>query len=130
MANIIDFRFKLHDKSDDEIFIIKIAWQTLVKDAIPTIKKGMETLYRQVPDEIKLCVDNPKELTTELKPDDMISKHFNIDHIEEVKGNTLANAFSVKISRDEPISELKKAIKAEKAPEFDSFPADKLKLWK
>src|SRR6266498_1643196 len=83
MANIIDFRFKLHDKSDDEIFIIKIAWQTLVKDAIPTIKKGMETLYKQVPDEIKLCVDNPKELTTELKPDDMISKHFNIDHIEE-----------------------------------------------
>ena len=43
----------------------------------------METLYKQVPDEIKLCVDNPKELTTELKPDDMISKHFNIDHIEE-----------------------------------------------
>ncbi len=83
MANIIDFRFKVHDKSDDEIFIIKIAWQTLVKDAIPTIKKGMETLYKQVPDEIKLCVDNPKELTTELKPDDMISKHFNIDHIEE-----------------------------------------------
>ena len=83
MANIIDFRFKVHDKSDDKIFIIKIAWQTLVKDAIPTIKKGMETLYKQVPDEIKLCVDNPKELMTELKPDDMISKHFNIDHIEE-----------------------------------------------
>jgi hypothetical protein len=47
-----------------------------------------------------------------------------------VKGNTLANAFSVKISREEPISELKKAIKAEKAPEFDNFPADKLKPWK
>jgi hypothetical protein len=47
-----------------------------------------------------------------------------------VKGNTTANAFSVKISRDEPVSELKKAIKAEKAPEFDNFPADKLKLWK
>jgi hypothetical protein len=47
-----------------------------------------------------------------------------------VKGNTTANAFSVKISRDEPISELKKAIKAEKAPEFDNFPADRLKLWK
>ncbi|PKY58313.1 hypothetical protein RhiirA4_480122 [Rhizophagus irregularis] len=54
-----------------------------VKDAIPTIKKGMETLYKQIPDEIKLCVDNPKELTTELKPDDIISKHFNINHIEE-----------------------------------------------
>ena len=47
-----------------------------------------------------------------------------------VKGNTLTNAFSVKISRDEPISELKDAIKAKKAPEFDNFPADKLKLWK
>ncbi|GBB85381.1 hypothetical protein RclHR1_11930007 [Rhizophagus clarus] len=47
-----------------------------------------------------------------------------------VKGNTTANAFSVKISKDEPVSELKKAIKAEKAPEFDNFPADKLKLWK
>ncbi|GBC14874.1 hypothetical protein GLOIN_2v1781861 [Rhizophagus irregularis DAOM 181602=DAOM 197198] len=47
-----------------------------------------------------------------------------------VKGNTTANAFSVKISRDEPISELKKAIKVEKAPEFDNFPADRLKLWK
>ena len=47
-----------------------------------------------------------------------------------VKGNTSENAFSVKISRDEPISELKDAIKAKKAPEFDNFPADKLKLWK
>src|SRR5436305_3477723 len=46
-----------------------------------------------------------------------------------IKGNTLANAFSVKISRDEPVSELKKSIKAEKAPEFDNFPADRLKLW-
>ncbi|PKK68362.1 hypothetical protein RhiirC2_750303, partial [Rhizophagus irregularis] len=54
-----------------------------VKDAILTIKKGMEILYKQVPDEIKLCVDNPKELTTELKPNDMIFKHFNINHIEE-----------------------------------------------
>ena len=83
MANIIDFRFKVHDKSDDEIFIIKIAWQTLVKDAIPTIKEEIATLYEQVPDDIKLCVDNSKELTTELKSDDRISKHFNIDHIEE-----------------------------------------------
>ena|ERR1051325_4604557 len=47
-----------------------------------------------------------------------------------VKGNTTAKAFSVKIGRDETISELKKTIKAEKAPEFDSFPANKLKLWK
>ncbi|GBC52715.2 hypothetical protein GLOIN_2v1658885 [Rhizophagus irregularis DAOM 181602=DAOM 197198] len=35
-----------------------------------------------------------------------------------VKGNTLANAFSVKISRDEPVSELKKVIKAEKQNDF------------
>ncbi|PKK59315.1 hypothetical protein RhiirC2_794994 [Rhizophagus irregularis] len=53
------------------------------KDAIPTIKKGMATLYKQVPDEIKLYVDNPKGPEKELKQDDMISKHFNIDHIEE-----------------------------------------------
>jgi hypothetical protein len=43
-----------------------------------------------------------------------------------VKGNTTANAFSVKISRDEPISELKDVIKAKKPNDF----ADKLKLWK
>src|SRR6266542_4380783 len=47
-----------------------------------------------------------------------------------VKGNTLANAFSVKISREEPISELKKAIKAEKQNDFAGIDADKLKLWK
>ena len=47
-----------------------------------------------------------------------------------VKGNTLANAFSVKISREEPISELKKAIKAEKQNDFAGVDADRLKLWK
>src|SRR6059058_5465047 len=47
-----------------------------------------------------------------------------------VKGNTLANAFSVKISRDEPVSELKKAIKAEKQNDFAGVDADRLKLWK
>ena len=47
-----------------------------------------------------------------------------------VKGNTIANAFSVKISRDEPISELKKAIKAEKQNDFASVGTGKLKLWK
>ena len=46
-----------------------------------------------------------------------------------VKGNTLANAFSVKISREEPISELKKAIKAEKQNDFAGVDADRLKLW-
>src|SRR5947207_2688431 len=47
-----------------------------------------------------------------------------------VKGNTTANAFSVKISRDEPISELKEAIKAKKQNDFAGVDADKLKLWK
>ncbi|PKK72782.1 hypothetical protein RhiirC2_776789 [Rhizophagus irregularis] len=37
------------------------------------------------------------------------------------KGNTIANAFSVKISRGKPVSELNDAIKAKKAPEFDNF---------
>jgi hypothetical protein len=36
-----------------------------------------------------------------------------------VKGNTLANAFSVKISREEPISELKDAIKAKNLANVD-----------
>jgi hypothetical protein len=44
MANIIVFRFKVKDESDDKIFKIKIAWQTLVKDALPIIKKKMATL--------------------------------------------------------------------------------------
>ncbi len=47
-----------------------------------------------------------------------------------VKGNTTANAFSVKISRDEPISELKEAIKEKKQNDFAGVDADKLKLWK
>ncbi|RIA93164.1 hypothetical protein C1645_30336 [Glomus cerebriforme] len=47
-----------------------------------------------------------------------------------VKGNTSEKAFSVKINRDEPISELKKAIKAEKQNDFAGVDADRLKLWK
>jgi len=47
-----------------------------------------------------------------------------------VKGNKTANAFSVKRSRDEPVSELKKAIKAEKQNDFAGVDADRLKLWK
>ena len=83
MANIIDFRFKVHNKSDEEIFKIKIAWQTSVKDAIPTIKKEMATQNKQVPDDIKLYVDDPRGTAKALEQDDMISKYFNIDHIEE-----------------------------------------------
>src|SRR4051794_4063314 len=47
-----------------------------------------------------------------------------------VKGNTTVNAFPVNIGSNKLIGHLKKVIKAEKAPEFDNFPADKLKLWK
>ena len=47
-----------------------------------------------------------------------------------VKGNTLANAFPVDIEKEQLVGHLKKVIKAEKAPEFDNFPADKLRLWK
>ncbi|PKY31775.1 hypothetical protein RhiirB3_531762 [Rhizophagus irregularis] len=55
----------------------------------------------------------------------------NVYHVTLlVKGNTLANAFSVKISRDEPVSELKKVIKAEKQNDFAGVDADKLRLWK
>ena len=42
----------------------------------------MATRYNQVPD-IKLYVDNPKGPAKALEQDDMISKHFNIDRIEE-----------------------------------------------
>jgi Crinkler effector protein N-terminal domain len=47
-----------------------------------------------------------------------------------VKGNTTANAFPVDIDKDQLVGHLKDAIKAKKAPEFDNFPADRLKLWK
>lgn len=47
-----------------------------------------------------------------------------------VKENTSKNTFSVKINRDEPISELKKLIKVEKASCFDDIPADELRSWK
>jgi Crinkler effector protein N-terminal domain len=47
-----------------------------------------------------------------------------------VKGNTTVNAFPVDIDKDQLVGHLKDAIKAKKAPEFDNFPADRLKLWK
>jgi len=47
-----------------------------------------------------------------------------------VKGNTTANAFSVKISRDEPISELKEAIKEKNTQTFANVDAKDIKLWK
>ena len=83
MANIIVFRFKVKGESDDKIFNVKIAWQTLVKDAIPIIKEDMATRKKQVPNVIKLYVKDSREVVKELEPDDMISKHFDINHIEE-----------------------------------------------
>ncbi|CAB4438686.1 unnamed protein product [Rhizophagus irregularis] len=47
-----------------------------------------------------------------------------------VKGDTFENAFLVDVEKGQPVVHLKDAIKAKKAPEFDNFPADKLKLWK
>ena len=47
-----------------------------------------------------------------------------------VKGNKTANAFAVDIDSEKLVSHLKDAIKAKKSPEFDNFPADRLRLWK
>ncbi|RIB21300.1 hypothetical protein C2G38_1112978 [Gigaspora rosea] len=47
-----------------------------------------------------------------------------------IKGNASTNAFSIKINRDEPISELKKLIKAELHPQFDHVTVKDIKLWK
>ncbi|GBB86380.1 hypothetical protein RclHR1_12800012 [Rhizophagus clarus] len=47
-----------------------------------------------------------------------------------IKGNTSEKAFSVKISRDEPISELKDAIKAKNPQTFANVDTKDIKLWK
>ncbi|RGB29701.1 hypothetical protein C1646_794910 [Rhizophagus diaphanus] len=47
-----------------------------------------------------------------------------------VKEDFIINSFSVKISKNEPVSELKKVIKVEKYKTFHGVEADKLKLWK
>ena len=49
--------------------------------------------------------------------------------LEKGKAPAVQHAFEVQIGRDESISALKKLIKAEKAPHFDYFPADNLRLW-
>ncbi|GES74834.1 hypothetical protein GLOIN_2v1587390 [Rhizophagus clarus] len=83
MANIIDFRFKVHNKLDDDIFTIKIAWQTLVRNAIPTIREEMARRNIKVPNNIKLRVKDPRGPEKVLELDDRISKYFNINQIEE-----------------------------------------------
>ncbi|PKK73785.1 hypothetical protein RhiirC2_323456 [Rhizophagus irregularis] len=47
-----------------------------------------------------------------------------------VKGDTIASAFSVKINRDESISNLKDAIKEKNQNDFAGVDAKRLKLWK
>ena len=47
-----------------------------------------------------------------------------------IKGNTFEKAFSVKLSRDEPISELKDAIKAKNPQTFANVDTKDIKLWK
>src|ERR1044072_2008141 len=44
--------------------------------------------------------------------------------------NPYENAFNIEINSTKAVSELKEAIKKKKAPDFDNFTADKLKLWK
>ncbi|CAB5146524.1 unnamed protein product [Rhizophagus irregularis] len=114
MANIIDFRFKVHDNSDDEIFKIKIPWQTSAEDAIPIIKKGMATRYEQVPDVIKLYVDNPRGPAKELQPDDKISSAMSTITLSclVVGENPYEN---VKVNKTEAVSELN-AIKENQKP--------------
>jgi hypothetical protein len=46
-----------------------------------------------------------------------------------VRGDSAENAFAVNINRGKLVSELKKLIKSNKAPEFDDVAADKLELW-
>ena len=50
--------------------------------------------------------------------------------ILSIRENKTANAFFVKISRNETISDLKEIIKVKKQKDFAGVDADKLKLWK
>ncbi|KAF9182559.1 hypothetical protein BGZ51_004679 [Haplosporangium sp. Z 767] len=47
-----------------------------------------------------------------------------------LSGELMSNAFKVKLDINSDVSDLKKLIKAEKAPEFDDIAADRLKLWR
>jgi hypothetical protein len=47
-----------------------------------------------------------------------------------VHGHPFSRAFPVKIDKEETIGVLKKVIKEENKPEFDSFAANHLQLWK
>ena len=47
-----------------------------------------------------------------------------------VHGEQDATPFSIRVSGENTVDELKKFIKLEKQPEFDLIAADRLKLWK
>ncbi|RIA98396.1 hypothetical protein C1645_870752 [Glomus cerebriforme] len=55
---------------------------------------------------------------------------FNKETIELKIGNAIAQAFPLRINRNESIGQLKKFIKAKKVPEFSFCDADRLRLWK
>ena len=59
MANIINYRFKVHDNPDNKIYHKELTWQTTVKEAIPIIKKELEAQNNPISN-IELYVDDPK----------------------------------------------------------------------
>ncbi|GES93753.1 hypothetical protein GLOIN_2v744250 [Rhizophagus clarus] len=61
--------------------LLTSAWQTLVRNAIPTIREEMARRNIEVPNNIKLRVEDPRGPEKVLELDDRISKYFNIDHI-------------------------------------------------
>ncbi|CAG8729434.1 8420_t:CDS:2, partial [Funneliformis mosseae] len=52
------------------------------------------------------------------------------DYIKKLCENSYENAFAVEIDTMKLVSFFRNAIKEKKAPEFDNFATDKLKLWK
>ncbi|RIA79490.1 hypothetical protein C1645_840570 [Glomus cerebriforme] len=81
-------------------------------------KKSMEILLYWMMDPVMA----PKEFNVnQFTP----NRHLK-DAIKHYRRNTTANTFSVKISRDEPISEFKEAIKAKKQNDFADVDADRL----
>ena len=54
----------------------------------------------------------------------------NLDLFCLVDGESTSSAFSVKISTEDTVDDLKKLIKTEKSPRFDDIAADELTLWR
>jgi len=53
-----------------------------------------------------------------------------LEIVHSTLGPDVGRAFSVKISREETVDVLKKAIKQENAPELDHIAANRLDIWK